>query len=254
MEDPVTPLFCQAAYIQGSKQFLLLWAALGDHALRSTIGIDDQGLVYASQALREEVHPDRKVALVEPKPHDADQQQSQQAGESMPRQCAVRPMRGRPPQAGASALAAAQHRFRLGLAAGGQHHALRLKLLTVCKEDGLAEGQMRDRAFLAPIPLPTEILHPPVVEMEGGGKALLEPVVSHHLRDLACDRVPRAGTVACASLLDGAAQLEEALGGLALQQVQGAPLLAREGGAEAHQQGPLDVREPLVGLAGDLAP
>src|SRR5712691_5888262 len=203
MEDPVTPLFCQAAYIQGSKQFLLLWAALGDHALRSPIGIDDQGLVYASQALREEVHPDRKVALVEPQQHDADQQQGQKAVESMHRQFAVRPMIGRPPQAGASALADAKHLFRLGLAAVGQHHALRLKLLAVCKEDGLAEVTMLDRAFLAPIPLPTQILYPPLVEMEGGGKELLEPVVSHQLSDLALHRFLRAGTVACDSLLDG---------------------------------------------------
>src|SRR5712691_6012874 len=203
MEDPVTPLFCQAAYIQGSKQFLLLWAALGDHALRSPIGIDDQGLVYASQALREEVHPDCKVALVEPQQYDADQQQGQKAVESMHRQFAVRPMVRRPPQAGASALADAKHRFRLGLATGGQHHAVRLQVLAVGKEDGLAEGPMLDRAVLAPIPLPAEILHPPVVEMEGGGKELLEPVMAHQLCDLAFDRVLRAGTVACDSLLDG---------------------------------------------------
>src|SRR5439155_3368626 len=165
------------------------------------MGIDDQGLVYASQALRQEVHPDRQVALVKPKQYDADQQQRQKAVESMHRQFAVRPMIGRPPQAGASALADAKHLFRLGLAAVGQHHPLRLKLLAVCKEDGLAEVTMLDGAFLAPIPLPTQILHPPVLEMEGGGKEHLEPVVSHQLRDLAFDRVLRAGTVADDSLL-----------------------------------------------------
>src|SRR6266705_4166237 len=252
MEDPVTPLRCQGAYIQGSKQCLLLWAALGDHALRCPIRIDNQRLLYASQALRQEVYPDSQVALLEPKQHNADEQQGQKAGESMHRQCAVRPMRGRPPQAGASALADAKHRFRLGLAAVGQHHALRLKLLAVGKEDGLAEVTMLDRAFLAPITLPTQLLHPPVVEMEGGGKELLEPIVSHQLSDLALHRLRRAGTVACDSLLDGDAQLEQSLGGCALQQVQGAHVLALEGGAETDQQLPLDVREPLVGLAVDL--
>jgi hypothetical protein len=93
-EDPVTQLLCQAAYLQGSKQGLLLWAALGDHPLRSTIGIDDQGLLDASQALRQEVHPDCQVALVEPQQHDTDQQQGQKAVESMHRQFAIRPMIG----------------------------------------------------------------------------------------------------------------------------------------------------------------
>ena len=192
--------------------------------------------MYAAQALCQEVHPNRKVALVEPKQHDADQQQGQKAVESMDRQFAIRPMIGRPPQAGASALADAKHLFRLGLAAVSQHHAVWLQVLAVGKEDGLAEVTMLDGAFLAPIPLPTQILHPPLVEREGGSKELLEPVVAHQLRDLAFDRLLRAGTVAGDCLLDGDAQLEESLGGLALQQVQGAYLLAIEGGTEAKTQ------------------
>jgi hypothetical protein len=210
--------------------------------------------VYASQALCQEVHPDNQVARLEPKPHDADQQQGQKAVESMYSQCALRPMIGRPPQAGASARADAQHLFRLGLAAGGQHHALRLQFLAVGKENGRAEVTVLDRALLAPIPLPTQILHPPMVESEGGGKERLEPVVSHQLRDRTFDRFLRAGTVTCDRLLDGDTQLEESLRGLALQQVQGPHLLAVAGGAEADQQVPLDVREPLLGLAVDLDP
>src|SRR5712692_3315297 len=84
--------------MQGSKQYLLLWAARGDHALRCTIGIDDQGLLYTSQALRQEVHPNRQVVLLEPKQHDADQQQGQKAVQGMDREFAIRPVIGRPPQ------------------------------------------------------------------------------------------------------------------------------------------------------------
>gem|GEM_PF-6981477 len=62
--------------MQGKKQFLLLRAALGDHPLRGTVGIDHQGLLNPSQAFRQEFHPDGKVALLEPKQHNADQQQS----------------------------------------------------------------------------------------------------------------------------------------------------------------------------------
>src|SRR5712691_7969440 len=117
--------------MQGSKQFLLLWAARGDHALRCTIGIDDQGLLYTSQALRQEVHPNRQVVLLEPKQHEADQQQGQKTVQGMDREFALRPVIGRPPQARASALADAEHLLDFRLAPVSQHHALWLKLLAV---------------------------------------------------------------------------------------------------------------------------
>jgi len=64
MKHCITQLLCQGLYVQGNKQFLLLWAALGDHPLRRTVGIHHQGLLNALQAFQQEVYPDGKVALL----------------------------------------------------------------------------------------------------------------------------------------------------------------------------------------------
>ena len=254
MENPVPPLLCQAASIQGSKPCVLLWAPCGEDARRRTSGLDDPGLGSAAQTLCQELYPDRKVALVEPQPPEAAQPEGQQAGEGRPRPFPGRPMRGRPPQAGASALAEAPPLCRLGRAAGGPPQAWRLTLRAVWKEDGRAAVPRLARAFRAPLPLPTPSLAPPGRELESGGKARREAVVSHPRRARALHRWLRAGTVAGASRREGDAPWEQALGGLALPQGQGASWRALAGGAAAHEPWPRDAREPLGGWAGDLEP
>jgi hypothetical protein len=51
MKHCITQLLCQGLYVQGNKQFLLLWAALGDHPLRRTVGIHHlRSVVYLQLA------------------------------------------------------------------------------------------------------------------------------------------------------------------------------------------------------------
>src|SRR6266704_461713 len=240
MEHCMTQLPCQGLYVQSHKECLLLWTALSDHALRRPIGIDHQGLLNTSQAFRQEVYPDRKVAGLEPQQHDADQRHGHKEGEGMDKEFALRPVIGRPPPPGPPALADAEHRLPLRLAPVGHHHALGVKLSAVRKEDRLTEVVMLDGAFLALIPLPTHLLHLLLVQTQGKGKERLEPVVSYQLRDRALDRLLRAGTMAGDGLLDGGLQGEEFLFGFALQEVQRTDLLAIQAGAEAPQQLSLD--------------
>ena len=143
---------------------------------------------------------------MEPKQHDTDQQQGYKAVQGMDREFGIRPVIGRPPQPGPPALADAEHLLDLRLAPVGQHHTSGVKLPAVRKEDRLAEVAMLELAFLAPIPLPMQILHLPVVQTKRKGKKRLEPVVAHQLRDLALDRFLRAGTVACDCLLEALVQ------------------------------------------------
>src|SRR3989454_2195746 len=150
-------------------------------------------------------------------------------------QFAVRPVIGRPPQPGPSAFADAEHLLHPGLAAVGFHDALLAELLAVRKEDRLAKVAMFDRPLLALLPLPAQIRHRPLAQLEGGHKEALEPVVAHQLGDLAPDGPLGAGTVALCSLADGRLPPPQLLFGLPLQQVQRAHLLAIEGGTEADQ-------------------
>src|SRR5215813_13650288 len=96
------------------------------------------------QAFQQAVHPDGKVALLEPKQHHPDHQHSQKTVEGMDLQFAVRPGLHWPPQPGPAAFAEAEHLLRPGLAAGGFHDALWLKLLPLRKEDRLAKSAMFD--------------------------------------------------------------------------------------------------------------
>src|SRR2546427_8050134 len=254
MKHCITQLLCQGLYVQGNKQLLLLWATLGDYPLRRTGGITPPGLLNALQAFQQEVHPDGKVSLWEPKQHHPDHQHGQKAVEGMDLQFAVCPVIRRPPQPGPSAFADAEHRLRPGLAAVGFHDALRLKLLTVRKEDRLAKVAMFDLPLLAPIPLPAQIHHRPWAQLEGGHKEVLEPVVAHQLGYLAPDGPLGAGTVALYSLPDGRLQPQQLLFGLPLQQVQRTHLLAIEVGAEADQELALGASEFPLGPAVDLDP
>src|SRR5262245_17963345 len=172
----------------------------------------------------------------------------------MYREFAVRPVIGGPPQSRPSPLSDTEHLLDLGLAAVGQHHALRLKRLAVGKEDRLAQVMMLDLAFFAPIPLPTQLLHLPLLQTQGKGKEVLEPIEPHDLRHLLPDGLLSAGTPALHGLLDGGMQLEQLLVGLALQQVQRTHLRAIKAGAEAAQQFPPYAPQLLVGLAIHLAP
>src|SRR5213594_2619190 len=90
---------------------------------------------------------------------------------------------------------------------------------------------MLDVPFFPRIPLPTEVLNRPLVDLESGREEVVEPVVSDQLVHRAPDGAFCAGTLTDDGVLNGGAQGVELLVGLLLEQVQGAPLLAIEGGA-----------------------
>src|SRR5712691_13046666 len=99
----MTQLLCQGPYVEGHKQFLLLWATLGQHPLCRTMSIHDWGFLYAPEALQQAVDAESQVSLLESKQDDPKQQQSQKAGEGIDQQYALRPVIRWPPQPGTPA-------------------------------------------------------------------------------------------------------------------------------------------------------
>src|SRR2546422_3041865 len=109
-----------------------------------------------------------------------------------------------------------------------------------------------DVPFFPRIPLPTEVLNRPLVDLESGREEVVEPVVSDQLVHRAPDGAFCAGTLTDDGVLNGGAQGVELLVGLLLEQVQGAPLLAIEGGAKADQEFAVNPAQAGVGLGGHL--
>src|SRR6266699_2509521 len=102
--------------------------------------------------------------------------------------------------------------------------------------------------FFPRIPLPTEVLNRPLVDLQRGSEEVVEPVVSDQLVHRAPDGTFFAGTLTDDGVLDGGAQGVELLVGLLLEQVQGAHLLAIEGGAKANQEFAVNPAQVCVGL------
>ena len=87
-----------------------------------------------------------------------------------------------------------------------------------------------------------------------GAEEVVEPVVSDQLVHRAPDGAFCAGTLTDDGVLDGGAQGVELLVGLLLEQVQGAHLLAIEGGAKADQEFAVNPAQAGVGLGVHLDP
>src|SRR5712691_6444343 len=147
MQHCITQLLCQGLYVQGNKQFLLLWAALGDHPLRCPVGIDHQGLLDPPQPFGQEANPDGQMTVLESKHDDSDQKQREKAVEGMDQELTVRPVMCWPPQSRSPTLADAEQVFHFGLVPVGYDHALIAEFLAIRKEDGLAQVAVLDLSF-----------------------------------------------------------------------------------------------------------
>jgi len=83
------------------------------------------------------------------------------------------------------------------------------KLLAVGTEDRLAQGMRLALAFFAPIPRPTQLLHLPLLQTQGKGQEVLEPIEPPDRRPLLPDGLLSAGTLALHGLLAGGQPLEQ---------------------------------------------
>src|SRR5439155_271014 len=128
-------------------------ASAQEQAMQKT---DAAQCLKAEAAFCKDFHTDGKVVVLEPKQHDAHQQQRYKTVEGMDRKFAVRPVMRWPPQPRAPTLADAKHLFDLCLMAVGHHHAWIAEFLAVRKEHRFAKVVMLDVPFFPRIPLPTE--------------------------------------------------------------------------------------------------